>query len=123
MVVRARASEEIEADAELPPGLQELGVEMVRDLARRAMLLLGPHRDRGSMLVGPRNHENVVAEQPIEAGENIGGQIRAGDLPDVQRAVRVRPRDANQHLFWHSGPPWKAKIEGKKIGGLSPLRP
>src|SRR6185437_4443541 len=54
---------------------------------------------RRSVLVGPADHEDVVALQPVVPGEDVGGDAEAGDVTDVTWPVRVRPRDRDEDLL------------------------
>ena len=78
------------------PVAQELRVELVDDLLRRAALVVGADGDRRAVLVAAGHHQHVVARHAVIAREDVGRQIRAGDVAEVQRAVRVRPRDGDE---------------------------
>ena len=74
VVLRAGGGEEVEADPEALPGLEELRVELGGDLAGRAAFLLGADGDRGAVLVAAGDHEHVVAGGAVVAGEDVGGR-------------------------------------------------
>ena len=74
-------------------------MEVIDDLLRRLALLLGAHGDRRAVLVGAGDHEHAVAGGAVVAGEDVGGQVGAGDLAEVQRAVGVRPGNADEDRF------------------------
>ena len=76
-------------------------MEVVGDLAGRAALLLGAHRDRRAVDVGAGHHQHVVAGHAVVAGEDVRRQVRAGDLANVERAVSVRPGDSKKDTFRH----------------------
>ena len=86
------------------PAVQVLRVEAVHDLLRRPALLLGPDRNRRAELVRPRHHQHPVPRHAVIAREDIRRQISPGDLPQMQRPVRVRPGNANQDVFRHETP-------------------
>jgi len=68
--------------------------EAVLDLgsgARFDAFLVGPHRDGRAVSVAPRHHQHPVAPEPVVAGEDVGRQVRARDVAQVQRAVGVGP--------------------------------
>ena len=71
-------------------------MELVDDLLRRAALVVGAHGDRRAVLVAAGDHEHVVADHAVVAGEDVGRQIGAGDVAEVQRAVRVGPGDGDE---------------------------
>ena len=81
---------------EVAPVAEELLVVAVGDLLRRDALLLGADGDRRAVLVAARDHQDVVAAQALEAGEDVGRQVHAGQVADVQRAVGVRPGRADE---------------------------
>ncbi len=63
--------EQVEGDAEIAPVAQEFGVVPVDDLLGRHSLVVGPHRDRRTVGIRARHHENVVAGRPLIAGEDV----------------------------------------------------
>src|SRR3990172_8048510 len=72
-----------------------------RHLLRRATLLLRPDRNWRAVLVGAGDHEDAVAGDAVVAGEDVGRQIGAGDLAQVQRSIGIRPGDADKYGFRH----------------------
>jgi len=50
-----------------------------------------------------RHHEDAIAHAPLIAGEDVGRQIGADDLPGVEGAVGVGPGNAYEHLLCHGG--------------------
>ena len=42
-----------------------------------------------------------VPRRPLIAGEDVGGQVGADDLPEMERPIRIRPRDADENVFGH----------------------
>jgi hypothetical protein len=85
MVLGHRGGEQVEADRETLPVTHDLGVVGVYDLARRDPELLGLDRDRGAVGVGAGDHEHVVADETVIASEDIGRQVSATQMPQVQR--------------------------------------
>ena len=73
----------------------------MRRLRPGAAFLLRPDGDRRAVLVAAGDHEHVVAGRAVVAGEDVSGEVGAGDLTDVQGAVAVRPGDADEYLFGH----------------------
>ena len=88
--VRVRVEVEREAKS-----LERVLVDRVGTVARSPGEWSSPSR-RGraseSVHVGPRDHEDFVAAQPMESCEDITGKVGAGEMSDVERAVRIRPR-------------------------------
>ena len=100
MVVRSRGREQIEADAEVAPVAEELGVVAVDDLLRGHTLFVRPDRDRGAVHVGAGHHQHVVAGQAVIAGEDVRGEIGACDVPEMQGPLRIGPGNGDEDLAW-----------------------
>ena len=124
VVLRARAGEEIEGDADSLPGLQELGVKAVDDLLRTAALLLRPHGDGGAVGVGAGDHDHPVPLGAVVAGEDVGGEVGpppAGrDAESRWHKARPRPRGWSRS---HAGPvSWRRRpwLAGRGGGAFFP---
>ncbi len=74
---------EIPVEAQRIPLLDELGVIPVDDHLGLDALLLCSHRDRRAVDVGSRDHERPVADGAVVPGEDVGGEVGAGNVPDV----------------------------------------
>ena len=96
VILRAGAREEVEGDAELLPVAQELRVKLIDHLLRRAAFLIGAHCDGRAVLIAAGNHQHAVTCHPLITSEDIRGQIGSGDMSEMQRAVRVGPRDGDE---------------------------
>ncbi len=83
VVVRSRRGVQVPADGELVPGIEELGVVAVDDLLGRNSFLVRPNGDRGAVHVGSRDHQDLVPGQPVIASEDVGGQVRPGEVSEV----------------------------------------
>ena len=70
----------------------------VHDLLWFDALLFGAHRDRSAVNVRPRHHQHVVPGQSVEAGEDVGGQVRPAEMPEMARTRRIRPCDGNEDV-------------------------
>lgn len=84
VVLRAGVGEEVERDAELAPVAEKLRVELVDDLLGRAALVVGADGDGRAVRVATGDHQDVVADHAVVTGEDIGGEIRAGDVAEVE---------------------------------------
>ena len=93
MVVRVKRSYDSPRSAEV---VDDHLVVLVDQLAGGHALVVGQHQDRGAVLVGAADHEDVVARHPHEPAEDVGGHAETGDVADVARAVGVRPGDGGQ---------------------------
>src|SRR3990170_1392749 len=104
VVFGVRVGEEIVADANGLLGLQESVVVILENLARRLSTPVGLNRDRGAMGVGAGDHQNAVSPQAVVAREDVGRQVGAGQMADVQIAVGIRPGDGDMDGFGHRIP-------------------
>ena len=48
-------------------------------------------RYRRTVAIGAADHQHMIATQPVITSEDIGRQISAGKVPDMQVAIGVRP--------------------------------
>ena len=117
VVVGARGRVQVERDPERVPGLHEPGVVFVDNLLGRLPIPVSPQHDRRPVLVAAGDHEHTVSQRPVKPREDVRRQVRPGNLPEVQRTVRVGPRHADEDALSHaltlarglSGPPCGAK--------------
>jgi len=85
----ARARPDVEADAEAIEGVLDR-VAPARDvLGVGHAFLLRVDRDRRAVLVAAADVEHLFALHAQRAHVDIGGQVRAGDVAEVDRAVAV----------------------------------
>ena len=106
LVVRGvGGGEQVERDAQPLPGVEELGMVALQHFLRFHAFLVGADGDGRAMGVGAGDHQHVVALHAVISGENIGGQVAAGHMTHVQRAVGVGPRDTYQDALRHGYPP------------------
>jgi hypothetical protein len=71
VVVSPGPGKDVEADPEIRPGFEEFLVILVRYLPRGTLLLVRPNGDRGSMLVGAGQHEDVVPQYAMKPRKDI----------------------------------------------------
>ena len=101
VVLGVGVGEEVERDAEVAPGFEEADVVALEVLARRQPLLLGANRDRRAVRVAAGDHQDAVAAQAVVAGEDVRRDVRAGQVPQMQVAVGVRPGNKNADRLVH----------------------
>src|SRR5208282_290473 len=99
--VRVRV--EVERETESLESVLVDRVVLFRDRKGSGLFLLGSDERRGAVHVGPRDHEDLVAAQPMEPGEDVSRKVGAGQVADMKRAVGVWPRDPDKNPC-HSGP-------------------
>ena len=104
VVVGVRGGEQVKGDAQALPGIQKLRVIAIQDDVGRDAFLVGAYGDGRAMGVGAGHHQDFVALHAVVTGENIGGQIAAGDVSHVQGAVGVGPGDANENSLGQGYP-------------------
>ena len=68
----------------------------VGELTRADLRLVRGDHDRRAVLVGAAHHQDAVAAQAVVAGEDVRRHSEAGDVADVPRPVRIRPRDGDE---------------------------
>ena len=98
VVERRRAGEEVVGQAEVREVLGDDAVVAVGQLARADALPVGLDEDRRPVLVGPADHEHVVAGHPHVPAEHVGRHAEPGHVADVARPVGVRPGDGGQDM-------------------------
>ena len=93
-----RPREEVVREPEVAKILADELVEAVGGLTRRLAGGVRRDHDRRPVLVRPAHHEDVVAAQPVIAGERVRRNAEARHVADVAQAARIRPRDRDQDL-------------------------
>jgi hypothetical protein len=58
----------------------------------RDPLLAGVEGDGGPVLVGPADVDHLFSSQALPAHEDVGREVGARDVTEVERPVRVRER-------------------------------
>ena len=99
VVLGARAGEQVEGDAEIPPRIKLRGAVLVHDLLRGQPLLLGGDGYGRAVLVAARHHEHLVPFQPVVPREDVRGHVAARQVAQVDVAVGVRPGYGDKNLF------------------------
>ena len=67
--------------------------------SRGVRLPVGRDHDRRAVLVRPADHEDVVALESVVPREDVGRHAGAGNVAEMARAARVRPRDGDEDLL------------------------
>ena len=80
----------VEVDTELLERGLVRGVILVDDRFRCGLLLLRGDGDGDAVFVRTADMQHVTALQPLIADEDIGGNITAGEMAEMDMAVRVR---------------------------------
>ena len=70
-------------------------MEVFEHFARRLAFLIGTHHNRRAVRVGTADHDDAIALQTLIARKNIGRQISARHVADMQVAVGIGPGNAN----------------------------
>ncbi len=102
VVLRVGVGEQVVGDADPLLGFEEAAVVMLEELARRRAALVGFDGDRRPVGIRSGDHQHAVPLEPVVAGEDVRRQVGAGEVPDVQVAVRVGPGDRDMDQLGHS---------------------
>ena len=99
LVVRGGgAGKQVVAQAEIAQILGNHAVVAVREFLRADPLFIGLNENRGAVLIGSGHHQHVIALHALIARVHIRRDAEAGDMPDMARTVRVRPRNIDQNM-------------------------
>ena len=98
LVVDRRAGAAVVIEAHPDRGEVPLGhrVVLVDDLLGRDAERHRELHDRGAVLVRAADEDDVAALEAVVADEDVGGQVRAREVAEVDRAVRVGQRRRDQ---------------------------
>jgi hypothetical protein len=72
-------------------------VEALVDLERGGVFCIGPHGDRRAVRIGAGDHQHLSPAQALVARKNIGRQVRAGQVPDMDFSIGIRPGNGDQN--------------------------
>ena len=99
VVARRRACERVEREPQANVVVEDERVVAIGQLTGRHALSVRRHHHGSAVLVRPAHHEDVVAFEPVIAGEDVGRHARAGDVAQVPRSARIRPCDRYEDLL------------------------
>ena len=91
--------EQIELDAEVTPVSEELRVIAIYDFLRGNSFGFGLDGNRRPVHVRARHHEHLVAYGAVVTRKNVRWQVGTCDVAQVQRALRVGPRNSNEDML------------------------
>ncbi len=94
---RVGRREHVERDAEPRQRGRVDRVEPGGELGRGGARLLRRDQDRCPVHVRPGDHQHLVVAEPVEPGEDVGGDVRAREVPEMLGSVGVRPRHPDEH--------------------------
>ena len=101
VVLRVRGREQIEADAEPLPAVEELGVVLPEHFLRADAPLLRFQRHGRPVRIAAGHHQDIVALQPVVSREDVRRNVRPRRMADVYGAVGVRPSHGNKYALRH----------------------
>jgi len=90
-------------------------VEALVDGLRRGPLGVGADGDRRPMGVGPGDHQDAVSGQAVVAGEDVGRQVGADDIADVDVGIGVRPSHRDEDVVAHGAPRKKLSAISRQL--------
>ena len=88
-------------DAEVFEGTLDDGIVLVHEFLGRCAFLLGRQGDGHAVIVRSADVNDVPAFQPLVADIDVPWQMDAGDMADVQFAVRVGQRVGYEYFLRH----------------------
>src|SRR5699024_6001222 len=124
VVAGGGAGEQVVGQAQAGEVLDDLPVVPVGELLDGDALLFRLDEQRGAVLVGAGDHQDLVAGHALVAGEDVGGDAESGDVTDVAGSVGVRPGDGGEdarHAVQVK--PWAGPVRAvcaATIGGVNP---
>ncbi len=99
---RRGAGVDVEGNAEIGERLLDEVVVFVDDILRGASLLAGRHGDGHAVFVGSADKERFAPAHAQVADIDVGGNIDAGQMADVDGAVGIRQRASDEIPFFHN---------------------
>ena len=101
MVGCASGGEQVKGNAKVLPRLEKIAV-VAGGYFRRILAFLFCLDGYGrAVLVRARNHQHFIAFEVVVAGKDVCGEIGAGNLPQMQGAIGIRPGYTNKNSFTH----------------------
>jgi hypothetical protein len=96
---RVRLGLVVERGAQSFEGARDAFVLFVSEPLDRDTCVLGGDRDRGSVLVGPRKHEDVISGKTVGTRHDVGGDIRTRGVAEGRGFVIRHPTENVQKVF------------------------
>ncbi len=119
-LVRVRGRVLLDLDVHHPKRLGDLGGEVRRRLRRGLPVALGAVDDVALVVVAAGEVPGVHAVRPLEPDERVRAEVRPGQVPEVQVAVRRRRR--GEHEDGAVAEPAPARGLRGGLGGVSPVQ-
>ena len=109
--------EQVVGDTVALEELQEAVVILFVNLFHRLAFPIGSDGDGRPVRIGTADHQDVVPFQAVEAGNDVTGQMRAGDVADMDLGIGIGPGNGDQNVirhsclrnFYHKGSRWYTK--------------
>ena len=76
-------------------------MEALVDFLHRLAFLVGADGDGCAVRVCPRDHQHFVPFKSVVARDDVPGQMRTGDISDMDFGVGVGPGNGDQDVFGH----------------------
>ena len=102
-------SEQVEGYAQLFPRLQEQGVIAVDHLGGGNSFLVGAYGDGGAVGIAAGHHQHMIAPEAVVAGEDVGRQVTARHVAQVQGAIGIGPGYSDKNALTHWASPYRPK--------------
>ncbi len=103
-MVRRRSGSriDVEGNAEIGERFLDDVVVLVYDILGGASLLAGRDRDGHAVFVGAAHEEGLASTHPQVTDIDVGRDIHAGQMADVDRTVGIRQRASDEIPFFHN---------------------
>ena len=86
-------------DTELSPQIHKFRGDGIHEFLRRDALLFRGLLDLLPVLINAREEENMIAREPVIAGNDVGEHLLVG-MADVRRAIRVIDGGGDEKGCW-----------------------
>ena len=103
MVLHGGSGEVVKGDIELIKNSRNNTVIFINLILRAVSLFLGADSDGKAVFVGAADVDHVGAAHFFETGENIGGEVGAGDMAEMDGAIGIGEGAGDKDLFLGCG--------------------
>lgn len=101
MVIGMGGGKEVVGDPQLLKDIEEGLVVVLVDFFDGFAFRVGAEGDGGAVRVGAGDDEDAVPFQTVVARDDVPRQVGAGDVPNVDFGVGIRPGDGDEDIFGH----------------------
>jgi hypothetical protein len=103
MILGICMRKQIIADADFLLRQQETLVILLKEFPRADAAFVGLNENRRAVTVRTGHHQHAIALETMVAGKNVRREIRSGQMPHVEIAIRIGPGHRDMDVFGHDG--------------------